>query len=89
MVETEMRAGIDALAAFGAIGFRAKAEEELACWLVSQHRGDEAEPFMSAARETYSLIGAAGWLAEIDARQTSLEEAPAATAGSRVMSGNT
>lgn len=39
-----MKAGVDALAAFGAKGFHAQAEEELARWLVTQHREDEAGP---------------------------------------------
>ena len=39
-----MKAGVDALAACGAEGFHAQAEEELARWLVTQHREDEAGP---------------------------------------------
>ena len=41
-VEAAMRAGVDALAAFGAVGFHAQAQEELGRWLVTQGRADEA-----------------------------------------------
>ena len=42
-VEAAMRAGVDALAAFGAVGFHAQAQEELGRWLVTQGRADEAQ----------------------------------------------
>ena len=67
LVETELRAGIAALAAFGAVGFRGQAQEELARWLVGQHQSDEAAPLIEAARTTYVEIGARGWLARLDA----------------------
>jgi hypothetical protein len=65
-VESALRAGIDALADFGAVGLRAQAEEELARWLAEQDRVDEAEPLVEHARRTYVEIGAAGWLARLD-----------------------
>jgi len=71
IVEAEMRAGVDALEAFGATGFHAQAEEELARWLVTQHREDEAAPLLAAARAKYTDIGATGWLTRLDAWQTS------------------
>ena len=74
-----MRAGVDALAAFGAMGFHAQAEEELARWLFVRHRGDEAAPLLAAARATYTDIGATGWLAKLDAWQTSLRGGPTAS----------
>ena len=43
-VEAAMRAGVDALAAFGAVGFHAQAQEELGRWLAAQDRADEAGP---------------------------------------------
>jgi hypothetical protein len=42
--ETELRAGVDALAGFGAVGFHAQAQEELARWLTTEHREEEAAP---------------------------------------------
>jgi hypothetical protein len=66
-VEAELRAGIDALDTFGAVGYRAQTQEELARWLVDQGRPDEAKPLFDAARETYIAIGAVGWLARLDA----------------------
>jgi hypothetical protein len=69
--ETEMRTGITALDAFGAVGYRAQAQEELARWLVDQHRPEDAAPLIDAARTTYTEIGATGWLAKLDAWDTS------------------
>jgi hypothetical protein len=66
-VEDPFRRGIAALDAFGAVGERACAQEELARWLVDQGRPDEAEPLLAAARSTYADIGALGWLARLDA----------------------
>ncbi|HEY5134626.1 MAG TPA: adenylate/guanylate cyclase domain-containing protein [Candidatus Nanopelagicales bacterium] len=76
--ETEalQRAGIDALATFGATGHRAQAQEELARWLVEQHRGDDAQPLIDAARATYTEIGATGWLAKLDDWLASRQSAP-------------
>ena len=65
-VETDLRAGIAGLTAFGAIGDAARAEEELARWLISQDRADEAEPLLAHVRATYEEIGALGWLAQMD-----------------------
>ena len=65
-VEADLRAGIDALSAFGAVGESARAQEELARWLVAQDRAEEAEPLVAAARTTYADIGAQGWLAQLD-----------------------
>ena len=75
--ETQMRAGIAALDAFGAAGYRAQAQEELARWLVTQHRPDDAQPLIDAARTTYNDIGATGWLARLDAWDTSQHSTPA------------
>ncbi len=64
--EADWRAGIGGLAAFGAVGFVAQAEEELARWLASVGRADEAAELVARARATYAEIGAAGWLARLD-----------------------
>jgi hypothetical protein len=66
-VEDHFRRGISALDAFGAIGERAVAQEELGRWLVDQGRPDDAEPLLAAARSTYVEVGALGWLARLDA----------------------
>jgi class 3 adenylate cyclase/tetratricopeptide (TPR) repeat protein len=65
-VEADLRAGIAALDAFGMVGERARAQEELARWLVGQGRAGEADPLLAAARASYSEIGAPGWLAQLD-----------------------
>ena len=78
-VEAAMRAGVDALAAFGAVGFHAQAQEELGRWLVTQGRADEARSLLATARATYAEIGAAGWLTRLDAYQTGLEQSPTAS----------
>ncbi len=66
-IEADLRAGIAELDAYGAVGYRARAQEELGRWLSSQGRGTEAVPLLEAARATYEEIGAAGWLARLDA----------------------
>jgi hypothetical protein len=67
-VETDLRAGVAGLASFGAIGDAARAEEELARWLISQDRAAEAEPLLAHVRATYEQIGAFGWLAQVDSK---------------------
>ena len=66
VVERELRTGIAELDAFGAVGMRAQAQEDLARWLVAEGRADEAEPLVAAARSTYAAIGARGWLTRLD-----------------------
>jgi tetratricopeptide (TPR) repeat protein len=65
-VEADLRAGVAGLSSFGAVGDAARAEEELARWLISQGRAGEAEALLGEVRATYSRIGAAGWLAALD-----------------------
>jgi class 3 adenylate cyclase/predicted ATPase len=64
--EAELRIGIAALEAFGAVGFAAQAQEELARWLVDQVRPGDARPLVEAARAVYTAIGAHGWLGGLD-----------------------
>ena len=71
-----MRDGVDALAALGAVGFHAQAQEELGRWLVTQGRADEARSLLATARATYADIGAAGWLSGLDSYQAALEQPP-------------
>jgi class 3 adenylate cyclase/tetratricopeptide (TPR) repeat protein len=61
-VEADLRAGIDALTEFGAVGQAACASEELARWLLDHGRATDAEPLLEQARLTYEQIGARGWL---------------------------
>ena len=73
--ETQMRAGITALEAFGAHGYRAQAQEELARWLTDQRRPNDAAPLIDAARQTYTEIHATGWLARLHTWTTSPQPA--------------
>lgn len=66
--ESELRLGILALAAFGSVGFRAQAEEDLGCWLRAHDRHDAGTALLRRARATYEQIGAVGWLARLDTR---------------------
>jgi hypothetical protein len=77
LVEADLRAGIASLGAFGAVGERARTEEELARWLVGQGRGQEAAPLLDSARSTYRDIGATGWLARLDSWQADFASASA------------
>ena len=74
--EAEMRLGVDALHAFGAPGYRAQAQEELARWLHDQDRPDEAAPLIEAARATYLQLGATNWLAQLEAWAPRRQAAP-------------
>jgi hypothetical protein len=65
-VESELRAGVAGLDAFGAVGQRARAQEDLARWLVEQSRHDDAQLLIQDARVTYTDIGATGWLGQLD-----------------------
>ena len=66
-VEADLRTGVAGLQAFGAVVDAARAEEELAHWLNTQDRADEAEPLLTHVRATYEEIGAHGWLAQMEA----------------------
>lgn len=65
-VESDLRAGVSALAEFGAIGLSARAEEDLGRWLVDQGRAAEGAVALSQARDVYVEIGATGWAAVLD-----------------------
>jgi hypothetical protein len=64
--EADLRDGVTALTTFGAVVDAVRAEEELARWLVSRGRAEEAEPLLASVRATYKEIGARGWLARLD-----------------------
>jgi len=57
------------MGAFGAVLEKARAQAELGRWLIGQDRALDAEPLLAAARTTFTEIGAAGWLAKLDAWQ--------------------
>jgi class 3 adenylate cyclase/tetratricopeptide (TPR) repeat protein len=73
LAESELRAGVDGLAAYGSRGLHAQAVEELGAWLLTQDRADEAGSCLAVARATYAEIGAAGWLARLDGSRTGPE----------------
>ncbi len=75
-VEASLRAGISALDVFGARGYRAETQEELARWLVAHGRSGEAQELVDAARETYRAMGAHGWLARLESWSTRSGTAP-------------
>jgi class 3 adenylate cyclase/tetratricopeptide (TPR) repeat protein len=64
-IEADLRAGVSGLTTFGAVGDAARAQEELACWLLSQERADEATPLLAKVRASYKELGARRWLAEL------------------------
>ena len=66
-VEADLRAGVAGLAAFGAVGDAARAEEELARWLIAQGRSDEAEPLLDQRPGDLRADRRLGWLAQMDA----------------------
>ena len=70
-VERELRAGLDALDAFGAVGLLARGQESVARWLIDQGRPGDASPLMESARASYAQIGAVGWLQQLDSWERS------------------
>ena len=74
-VEAKLRKGIAALDKFGARGYRAQAQEDLARWLESQHRAGDAAPLIEDARTTYAEIGATGWLSRLNSWQAAHQTA--------------
>jgi hypothetical protein len=66
VVEENLRAGVTALADFGAVGWSAKADEDLGRWLVSQGRASEGASTLANARQVYEDIGATGWVTQLD-----------------------
>ncbi|HZV25138.1 MAG TPA: hypothetical protein VFG00_02505, partial [Acidothermaceae bacterium] len=67
--------GLAALADFGAVGASARAEEDLARWLIGQGRTQEAQPHLEHARAVYQDMGAIGWLRALES-QASVTLAP-------------
>ncbi|WP_347352998.1 adenylate/guanylate cyclase domain-containing protein [Intrasporangium sp.] len=67
-VEADLRAGVVALRDFGAVGFAAQAQVELADWLVGQGRPSEASEHYRSALATFERIGALGWRSRLEQR---------------------
>ncbi|NGX16100.1 adenylate/guanylate cyclase domain-containing protein [Wenzhouxiangella sp. XN24] len=67
-IEADLSAGVRGLASFGAAGDAARAEEDLAFWLASQRRTEEAELLLAHVRASYEEMDARGWLAQLDNR---------------------
>jgi tetratricopeptide (TPR) repeat protein len=65
-VEADLRAGVTALAEFGAIGLSARAEEDLGRWLVDQGRAAEGALALDHALDVYRQIGASGWAGRLN-----------------------
>jgi class 3 adenylate cyclase len=64
-VEADLRQGAEAMAAYGAAPYAARAQHALGQWLVDQGRADHAEPWLELARVTYEQLGATAWLREL------------------------
>jgi len=65
-VEADLRAGVSALADFGALTWSSRAEEDLAAWLLTTGRVAEAQPHLKHVRACYVSMGATGWLGRLD-----------------------
>ncbi|HEY5186834.1 MAG TPA: hypothetical protein VIM19_18480, partial [Actinomycetes bacterium] len=79
LAEEDLRSGVAALADFGAAGWSARAEEDLARWLLGQGRPRDAEPHLRNARAVYEAIGATGWLRRLDSERAAAWSATSAT----------
>ena len=66
-VEPLLRDAIERFRAWGATLFVTRAEAILGRWLVAQGRGAEGRTLVDRARDTYEALGAARWLADLDA----------------------
>jgi hypothetical protein len=65
-VEEQLRLAVDHYDRWGSRVFGARAAADLGIWLVTQGRSDEGEPLLEAARSTFSDVGAAAWVAELE-----------------------
>ncbi len=66
-VERDLLAAIEALAAFGAVPDRARAQAVLGRWLELNGRSADAAGHLAAARETFTELRAETWIEELDA----------------------
>jgi hypothetical protein len=64
-VEADLRHGAEAMAAYGAAPYAARAQHALGQWLADQGRADHAEPWLELARTAYERLAATAWLREL------------------------
>ena len=67
-VEADLVAGVTALDEYGSPPYRARAQEDLGNWLVAQGRYVDAQPYLEAARATYTQLNATAWLERMTPR---------------------
>ena len=67
-VEADLRAGAVQLTSLGIVGLGARATEDLATWLATKQRPDEAAELFDDARATYRRLEAHGWLEQLNAK---------------------
>ena len=65
--ERHLRSARDDAETWGSPVMGARFGGELGACLVRQARGDEAEPYLAAARVTYVQLGAVAWLRDLEA----------------------
>ena len=70
-VEADLTAGIDGLRSLGYRYWLARAQTDLAAWLLDHDRNDDAAPLLSDATATLESLGAAPALARVRGLTTS------------------
>lgn len=70
-VVATMREAISLFDEWGAMPYRALAEDELGQWLVSADRREEGDVLLDAARSSFLRLGAHAWLDAADTRRAS------------------
>ena len=65
--ERHLRSALDDAETWGSPVMAARFGGELGACLVRQVRGEEAEPYLAAARSTYVQLGAVAWLRDLEA----------------------
>jgi hypothetical protein len=66
VIEADLVNAIAALDKFGAVPDRARAQATLGSWLWRSGRPGDAAPQLDAARATFTELGAAAWLRDLD-----------------------
>jgi class 3 adenylate cyclase/tetratricopeptide (TPR) repeat protein len=65
-IDKDLRDAIAALDDLGVVPDRARAQATLGRWLAGQGRQAEAEPYLAAARQTFTELRANAWLRDLD-----------------------
>jgi class 3 adenylate cyclase len=68
LVESRLRAGLEAYERWGSVLHRARTEADLGVWLTANGRGDEAVALLDRARAAFSEMGASAWLERLEDR---------------------